>query len=219
MGLFGCFLIIWLGIIVLTIRRVVQGRWNEKAKLFLYWSLFPFPLILHPKRFGPIKSWLLFIISPCMMLIYCIALSILIMYSMFQTEEGIPQSIPYHTNVDLKRITGVEFPEVTPVDSSWHYDFNSSETAIKFVPNKPLEKDFFLNLRKACKNDTCCWSKDSSGYHYFIYPERPIDRIKGTHIRQIERDGQLVNDWDGDYIQVFIPFKGDTIYVSDGWCR
>ena len=108
---------------------------------------------------------------------------------------------------------------MTPVDSSWHYDFNSSETAIKFVPNKPLEKDFFLNLRKACKNDTCCWSKDSSGYHYFIYPERPIDRIKGTHIRQIERDGQLVNDWDGDYIQVYIPIKGDTIYVSDGWCR
>ena len=126
MGLFGCFLIIWLGIIVLTIRRVVQGRWNEKAKLFLYWSLFPFPLILHPKRFGPIKSWLLFIISPCMMLIYCIALSILIMYSMFQTEDGSPQSIPYRTNVDLKRISGVEFPEVTPVDSSWHYDFNSS---------------------------------------------------------------------------------------------
>lgn len=153
MGLFGCLLIIWLGIIVLTIRRVVQGRWNEKAKLFLYWSLFPFPLIRHPKRFGPIKSWLLFIISPCMMLIYCIALCILIMYSMFQTEEGIPQSIPYRTNADLKRITGVEFPEVTPVDSSWHYDFNSSVTAIKFVPNKPLEKNFFLNLRTACKND------------------------------------------------------------------
>ena len=88
-----------------------------------------------------------------MMLIYCIALCILIMYSMFQTEEGIPQSIPYRTNVDLKRITGVEFPEVTPVDSSWHYDFNSSVTAIKFVPNKPLEKNFFLNLRTACKND------------------------------------------------------------------
>jgi flagellar hook-associated protein 2 len=38
MGLFGCFLIIWLGIIVLTIRRVVQGKWNEKAKTGLLYN-------------------------------------------------------------------------------------------------------------------------------------------------------------------------------------
>jgi hypothetical protein len=219
MGVLGYILIIWLAIIVLTIRRVVQGRWHEKVKLFLFWSLFPFPLIIHPKRFGCIKSWLLFLISPCMMSVYYAALVILVVVSMSHTEDGPAVSIPYHTNEDLRRITGVEFPEVVPVDSTWHYDFNFSETAIKFVPVKPLNKNFFRRLDKACKDDSCCWRKDSLSYQYYIYPEYPIDRPNGTHIRQVEMNGEMIDDWDGDFISVQIPFSGDTIYVSEGWCR
>lgn len=219
MGLFGYILIIWLAIIVLTIRRVVQGRWHEKAKLFLYWSLFPFPLIIHPRRFGRIKSWFLFLISPCMMSVYYVALTILVVVSMFHTEDEPAVSIPYRTNEDLRRITGVEFPEVIPVDSTWHYDFCFSETVIKFVLVKPLNKKFFRNLDKACKDDSCCWHKDSLCYYYHIYPELPIDRPNGTHIRQIEMNSEMTDDWDGDFISVQVPFSGDTIYVSEGWCR
>ena len=89
---------------------------------------------------------------------------------------------------------------------------------IKFVPKKPLSVKFFRSLDKACKDDSCCWSKDSIGYYYNIYPERPIDRTKGTHMRQVEVDGEMRDDWDGDFISVRIPLKGDTIYVSEGWC-
>ena len=135
------------------------------------------------------------------------------------SEDGVPASIPYHTAADLKRITGVDFPEVTPVDSTYHDDFCIRETTIKFVPHRPLPKTFFNKLRHACAVDPCCWEKDDDGYRYHILPELPIDRPKGTHIRQVKLDGEMVDDWDGDFIDVFIPFKGDTIYVKDGWAR
>lgn len=216
MGIFEWVLLIWLIAIVVTIRRVVQDKWHEKAKLFLYWSLFPFPLILHPKRFGVIKSLLLFVFSPCTIFF---SLVCLVLIAMSYSAEGIPAEIPYRSASDLRRITGADFPEVVPVDSFYEDNWNWNEVSIKFVPKKPLRKKFFQSLDKACTLDSCCWRKDSTGYHYFIYPERPIDRTKGTHIRQVEVNGEMVNDWDGDFVSVYVPFKGDTIYVSDGWSR
>lgn len=210
---------VWLASIIIAACGLNIERWHSKAKMYLWWALFPFYFIFHPKRLGIVKSWLLFLISPCMVFVHFVAFRILLMFVMFQTEDGPAVSIPYHTNEDLKKITGVEFPEVIPVDSTWHDDFNYSETAIKFVPLKPLDRKFFRRLETACQDDPCCWQKDSLGYHYFIYPERPIDRPNGTHIRKVEMNGEKVDDWDGDFIAVQIPFKGDTIYVSDGWCR
>ena len=134
-------------------------------------------------------------------------------------SKGQPYSIPYHSKEDLRRITGVEFPEVIPVDSGCFDDCCLSETIMKFVPDIPLGRKFFRKLDKACKEDSCCWSKDSLGYRYYIYPELPIDRPNGTHIRQVEVDGMMVDDWDGNFIEVRIPYIGDTIYVKDGWIR
>ena len=67
--------------------------------------------------------------------------------------------------------------------------------------------------------DSCCWTKNDEGYQYYILPERPIDRPRGTHIRKVEMDGEMTDAWDGGFVSVFVPFKGDTIYVKDGWCR
>jgi len=68
------------------------------------------------------------------------------------------------------------------------------------------------------QNDSCCWQKDSLGYQYYINPVEPVDRTKGTHIRQL-KNADEVNAWDGDFISVIVPFKGDTILVIDGWSR
>ncbi|MBP5386576.1 MAG: hypothetical protein J6Y97_04215 [Prevotella sp.] len=119
----------------------------------------------------------------------------------------------------MRKITGVDFPDVTPVDSTYYDDFTRNEISIKFVPRRPLSKAFYSKLRHACVADPCCWEKEENGYRYYILPEQPIDRPKGTHIRQVEVDGEMENDWQGDFIEVFVPFKGDTIYVKDGWCR
>ena len=134
---------------------------------------------------------------------------------------GVPTQIDYHNADDLRKVTGVEFPEIVPVDS-----FCSDgglvgyETQIEFVPAKPLDKDFFYRLDQACKTDSCCWRKDSIGYFYHIYPEAiPFDRTKGMHRRMVDVDGKKVPDWDGTYISVFVPIKGDTIILNDGSIR
>ena len=159
-------------------------------------------MIFRPGRLGYLKSWLLFLVSPFMIVVYCIILMMLIMSSMSDTNQGKAYTIPYHTNEDLRRITGVEFPEVIPADSDCIDECCLSETIMKFVPNKPLSRKFFRKLDKVCKEDPCCWTKDSLGYRYYIYPELP-----------------MVDDWDGNFIEVRIPYIGDTICVKDGWIR
>lgn len=219
MGILECSFIIWLSGIFIAICCLASEKWHNKAKLYLCWSLFPFPLIFRPRKMGYLKSWLLFLVSPFMIVIYWVILMALILSSFSDMSKGQPYSIPYHTKEDLRRISGVEFPEVIPVDSGCVDDCCLSETIMKFVPDKPLDRRFFHKLDKACKEDPCCWSKDSLGYRYYIYPELPIDRPNGTHIRQVEVDGKMVDDWDGNFIEVRIPYIGDTIYVKDGWIR
>lgn len=115
----------------------------------------------------------------------------------------------------------MEFPEIVPVDSIYSDGgLAGYNTNIKFIPVKPLDKDFFYRLDQACKTDSCCWRKDSTGYFYDIYPEAiPFDRTKGMHWRMVDVDGKKVPDWDGTYISVFVPIKGDTIILNDGWTR
>ena len=141
-----------------------------------------------------------------------------------ENEDGIPCSIDYHNSADLLKATGVVFPDVIPVDSMYHIDWCNNYTRVKFVARKGLSHADYKRFDIACKTDSCCWRKDSLGYHYCIYPERPLDRTKGTHKRKVEikkDDGSLtmVEDWDGDYVSVFVPFKGDTITIEDGWVR
>lgn len=134
------------------------------------------------------------------------------------------QKIDYHNADDLRKVTGVEFPEIVPVDSFYSDGgLVGYNTQIEFVPAKPLDKDFFYRLDQACKTDSCCWRKDSTGYFYDIYPEYteaiPFDRTKGMHRRMVDVDGKKVPDWDGTYISVFVPIKGDTIILNDGYTR
>ena len=207
---------IWLTSIVIAICALLVTKWRENARDYLTWALFPFPLLFR-KKWGPLKRWLLVLFSPCVLSVFIFLF--VLNYAMFQPASGIPTSIPYHNAADLRRITGVNFPDVIPVDSFYNEDFNTSEVEIKFVTRKPIQKSFFDQLKRACASDPCCWKKENEGYQYYILPERPINRLKGTHRRKVEIDGEMTDDWDGDFVSVFVPFKGDTIYVKDGWCR
>ncbi len=171
-----------------------------------------------------IKGWLS---SLGRSLIYVCGPLLLIILMLFLVDldksgsTGVPTQIDYHNADDLRKATGVEFPEIVPVDSVYlDKGPAGDETQIKFVSAKPLDKDFFYRLDQACKTDSCCWRKDSTGYFYDIYPEAfPFDRTKGMHRRMVDVDGKKVPDWDGTYISVFVPIKGDTIILSDGFTR
>lgn len=210
------FIFIFICIIVAIVVANRSEKLRPKAIEFLLWAIVPLGLFFVVRRVGYLKASLLSIISPPVFLIFLIIGLVAMIEGSY---DGVPASIPYHTAADLKTITGVDFPDVHPVDSTYHDDFCIQETTIKFVPRRPLSKAFYSKLRQACAADPCCWNKEDDGYRYYILPERPINRPKGTHHRLVEVDGEMVRDWDGDFIEVFVPLKGDTIYVKDGWAR
>lgn len=210
--------------IVIALFCLIKRSWRHKAACFLLWMIFP-PLFPHfAQKYGLIKrqwkSWLLVLVSPP--LLFLLFIFAMIFAWMSTNVNEAPPSIAYSTAADLRKVTGVEFPEVTPVDSLFHDEGWLSYTMIKFVPTKGFTEKDFQRLDRACTEDSCCWSKDSLGYHYEIYPERPLDRTKGSHRRTVEMENEdgtktRVPDWDGDYVSVFIPLKGDTITLEDGW--
>lgn len=211
------------GLIALSWIVAVVGlffeRWRQRAVVYLLWWFFPFGLFF----FRSIHMWkrfLLVFVSPCFIVGY---LMIWLLFNLSTAHDSISPaaSTDYHTAEDLRRATGVEFPEVIPVDSLFHDEvMMRSFVETRFVPCKPLTAEFFAKLDRACETDSECWKKRKDGYWYEIYPTRPLDRTKGTYFRQVDRgDGEMVNDWDGDFVYVFVPLKGDTIIVEDGWCR
>ena len=136
--------------------------------------------------------------------------------------QQVSTQIDYHNADDLRKATGVKFPEIVPVDSLYSDGgLAAYNTNVIFVSVKPLDKEFYCRLDQACNTDSCCWSKDSTGYKYFIYPEAiPFDRTKGMHRRMVDDGhGNKVPDWDGEYISVFVPIKGDSIILDYGWIR
>ena len=175
-----------------------------------------------------IKGWLSsliwslgIIIAMPMLLMIILFVGVGLVVTCLSDGTGVPTHIDYHNADDLQKVTGVEFPEIVPVDSIYSDGgLAGYNTNIKFIPVKPLDKDFFYRLDQACKTDSCCWRKDSIGYFYHIYPEAiPFDRTKGMHRRMVDVDGKKVPDWDGTYISVIVPIKGDTIILNDGWIR
>ena len=152
--------VVWLASVVIAICCMAKEEWHNKAKWYLCWALFPFPFLFHPRRFGFLKSWALFFFSPCMISVYYATLYVVVLFvTMIKLIDypntGVPSSIPYHNADDLRRITGVEFPDVIPVDSTYEDSYVLSQISTKFVPQKPLYPKFFKRLEKECKEDSC----------------------------------------------------------------
>ena len=204
--IFCTLIVVWLLSILAAVYCLSREEWHYKATCYLRWALFPISIILFPKKLG-IKSWLSYLFSPFMMLAYFVALALWLFSIMFSDSYGVPNSIPYHTGDELRRITGIAFPDIIPVDSAFHETIGFSETIIKFVPDDALSPSFYQDLEKACMEDSINWSKDSLGYHFSIYPDITTDSTKEDNTSE---------DSPQNYIRISIPLSGDTIYVHDG---
>lgn len=94
----------------------------------------------------------------------------------------------YGTAEALYELTGVEFPEITPVDSSeyeaWDMDVYRSMTH-KYVLPEDVDESFYERLKKACISNPDHWKiTDSNGngycYEEFYYPKGDV--IKSNSI-------------------------------------
>lgn len=155
------------------------------------------------------------------------------------TRENVAVS-DYRTAEDFYKLTGVEFPEMEMVDSLF-YDEGCIRACTwheyKFVAEDGLDDEFFKRLDQACKSDSTHWSshlnteyaigpgfeqdfenEDVEYYSYRIYPDQtPVDRSRGMCDRMVEHNGEMIPDWDGDFISVKI--QNDTIVLREGWLR
>lgn len=193
---------IWLVSILVAIYCLYKEEWHCEARSYLLWALFPFSLLFLRRKLG-IKSWLMFLLSPFMLLAYFIAFMFWIMYLIFSDRYAIPESIFYYYNYyngdGFKRVTGVTFPDVIPVDSISHETFGLEETIIKFVPKDTVPPSFYQDLEKACYENSSCWRKDSLKYYYSFH---------------IATDSTY--DSPHRYIIISVPLSGDTISFING---
>ena len=210
-----------LGIIVAIIIALASDKYKNQAKAFLWWALFPF---LFPRKIRQynlaMKRWVsivLIFVSPFWLLWAFVIFCILLIWAALPTTY-VPSEIDYHNADDLLKVTGVQFPEVVPIDSICTECYRYHDCSVTFVPTMPLTKQFYKRLEQACRNDPY-WEKNSTEYHYYILPdsEKDFDRTQGSGWRQVEFEGEFVDDWDGSFIEVTIPFDSDTITLRHGF--
>ena len=205
---------IWFVSVVIVFFLKSNKKWKDKASSYLQWAVFPFPLILHPKKRGYVMSWILFLTSPFMVSAVGITTLVYAIYELEKTHYNTPTAVPYHHAEDIKKVTGIDFPEVVPIDSLTESSLGYSNTTVKFIPKEPLTQEFFRTLEKACKEDSCCWRKEDEGYRYYIYLGMYIEEGEGKHQRVVDIEGRLPSD---GWVGVYVPLKGDTISVYEGY--
>lgn len=137
MYLFAAYLImLGLGLVASIVGLFVK-RWRKYAICYLWWALFPFCFPDYAKDHGIIrKSWkrvMLFFVSPCAFSAYLVVLAFV---ALVTSDSGRPSSTDYHNAKDLERATGVEFPEVVPVDSSYYDAFRAYYVEVKLCPKE-----------------------------------------------------------------------------------
>ena len=179
-----------------------------------------------PSRLSKLMTWL-FVGLP---VVAFLSMIIILLSTPIPDEEPMT-SIDYRTAADLEHVTGVEFPEVVPVDSVVHnYNFHEFHYTISYKPKKPLTREFFNKLNKTCKQRPCCWSVENEGYWFsFVSPRETEDEddvnsdslhVKGEHRCQIVRDDGRWEDASksrGMSISVFVPYSGDTIRLHQSF--
>ncbi len=161
-------------IILWAFRLCNLTRKHPERKRVYMWVIFPFMVV---------ADFLVFLLS---LLLLVGAASIDIGEVHYSGKDV--GATKYGTAEALYELTGVEFPEITPVDSSeyeaWDMDVYRSMTH-KYVLPEDVDESFYERLKKACISNPDHWKiTDSSGngycYEEFYYPKGDV--IKSNSI-------------------------------------
>lgn len=181
----------YLPLAVLPVVCLFFKRTRLYLAVFLVWLMCPIGFPFAAERSEWIKarwkSMLLAIAHPVIMLVWFSLAT-----AGVDSPNGAPASTDVYSAKGLYEATGVEFPEVIPVDSSDYSAFRAYVLTVKFVPKQKLSKAFYKRLDEACEQDTLHWRKESDMYSF--------DKGGGGKY----------------FVSVRVPEKGDTITVSSG---
>lgn len=186
--------------------------------LFDVLSIVIIPLLLYIiwRPFKNIKNyWLRLMLSTVTV---SLLLIIVLLYAIGAIiAYGIPKREPLviRSEEDLERVTGMDFPEVSLVDSAYHVFIGQYHYEVKFKVKDRRKLDAVLSKH----NDS--WVVTDDEYYYQIFPDnnfKDFDIRRGDSNRIIEVEGDFLPDNDGDFIEVSIPKESDTITVRYGFC-
>jgi hypothetical protein len=157
--------------------------------LFILWLVFSPAYFFISKKYGvsDIKRFWLTIFSPFTIIMVLWLLLKLLLWVLFG-DIATNRSIDYPSNNAPTEITGVEFPELCPIDSST-FAFPAFVGVTKtYLPVEKPSKKFYKTLENKCKTDSF-WTKEKDAYIY---------------------DNNFINQT----ITVQLPHLGDTIKVK-----
>lgn len=161
-------------IILWAFRLCNLTRKHPERKRVYMWVIFPFMVV---------ADFLVFLLS----LLLLVGGAFIDIGEVYYSGKDVGAT-KYGTAEALYELTGVEFPEITPVDSSeyeaWDMDVYRSMTH-KYVLPEDVDESFYERLKKACISNPDHWKiTDSSGngycYEEFYYPKGDV--IKSNSI-------------------------------------
>lgn len=161
-------------IILWTFRLCNLKRKHPERERVYMWVIFPFMVV---------ADFLVFLLS----LLLLVGAACIDIGEVHYSGKDVGAT-KYGTAEALYELTGVEFPEITPVDSSeyeaWDMDVYRSMTH-KYVLPEDVDESFYERLKKACISNPDHWKiTDSSGngycYEEFYYPKGDV--IKSNSI-------------------------------------
>ena len=161
--------------IILWVFRLcnLKRKHPERERVYM-WVIFPFMVV---------ADFLVFLLS----LLLLVGGAFIDIGEVYYSGKDVGAT-KYGTAEALYELTGVEFPEITPVDSSeyeaWDMDVYRSMTH-KYVLPEDVDESFYERLKKACISNPDHWKiTDSSGngycYEEFYYPKGDV--IKSNSI-------------------------------------
>ena len=157
--------------------------------LFILWLFFSPAYFFVSKKYGvsDMKRFWLTLFSPFTIIMVLWLMLKFLLWVLFGDVET-NRSIDYPSNNALTEITGIEFPELCPIDSST-FVFPAFKGVTKTcLPIEKPSKKFYKTLENKCKTDSF-WTKEKDAYIY---------------------DNYFINQT----IKVQLPHLGDTIKVK-----
>ena len=134
----------------------------------------------------------------------------------FQPDSRKPESVCFRTEEDLERITGIDFPAVSVVDSMLYEVFPKWYYEVSFEVDEEDRPKLRANL-STCDDEFWTMEEDSM-MEYRIYPDMNFEAIEdfGDFNRLIGDSGFHFKT-NGYFIQLLIPAAMDTITLRYGW--
>lgn len=136
-------------------------------------------------------------------------------------EQADNFDVEYRTPEELSAIAGVSITEAELIDSCFIDHFSMGGYTIRAIFAIP-QRDHKTLLKKLSKEAAANirWTDEEDGFKMEFFPDlNDQDWTDGIDARKVELNGQMVDDWDGNFFRMTVPRDSCRIILDYGWSR